>query len=369
MSENFPRLIDSFDLSGSGWSRWAKSAECEMDFPNLKGVTSFEKVLLIQSLRPDRLMSAINGFCCDELRVDNLAPPAQTLEAIWKSESAANVPVMLITTPGADPSKELEEFAAKAVGKDRFYSLAMGGGQQEKAMEMLRSCARTGDWLCLKNLHLVVAWLGNLEKELNALEFHKDFRLWLTTEPHSKFPPILLQTSLKITYEAPPGIKKNMQRTYASWSEEFIREGDERRAQLLFLLSFFHAVVQERRNFIPQGWTKMYEFSTGDLRAGTLALGGGGGGGEGGTDWEEMLGGKGQIMRGVYVPTSNSVDDYYESIGKIPEVDSPEVFSLPANIERSVQRARSAVVLEKLGMMAAAGVSGGGFDKEEWKRR
>lgn len=38
--------------------------------------------------------------------------------------------------------------------------------------------------------------------------------------------------------------------------------------QALFALAWLHAVVQERRNFIPQGWTKFYEFSLGDMRAG-----------------------------------------------------------------------------------------------------
>ena len=59
----------------------------------------------------------------------------------------------------------------------------------------------TGDWLCLKNLHLVTAWLPSLEKELNSLQPHNNFRLWLTAEVHPKFPTILLQSSLKITYE------------------------------------------------------------------------------------------------------------------------------------------------------------------------
>lgn len=40
------------------------------------------------------------------------------------------------------------------------------------------------------------------------------------------------------------------------------------RAQALFVLAWFHAVVQERRTYIPQGWSKFYEFSLADLKAG-----------------------------------------------------------------------------------------------------
>ena len=42
--------------------------------------------------------------------------------------------------------------------------------------------------------------------------------------------------------------------------------------QLLFILSWFHAQIQERRKYIPQGWSKYYEFSLGDLKAGELTL-------------------------------------------------------------------------------------------------
>ena len=81
-------------------------------------------------------------------------------------------------------------------------------------MRLLTECARTGDWLCLKNLHLVVAWLPTLEKEIYVLKAHEDFRLFLTSEPHAKFPSTLLEGSLKITYEAPPRLKRNVSRTY-----------------------------------------------------------------------------------------------------------------------------------------------------------
>jgi dynein heavy chain 2, cytosolic len=46
-----------------------------------------------------------------------------------------------------------------------------------------------------------------------------------------------------------------------------ISQGSVTRAQTLFSLAWFHAVIQERRNYIPQGWNKFYEFSAADLRS------------------------------------------------------------------------------------------------------
>jgi hypothetical protein len=42
----------------------------------------------------------------------------------------------------------------------------MGQGQADIALSLLRDCARSGEWLCLKNLHLAVSWLPTLEKEV-----------------------------------------------------------------------------------------------------------------------------------------------------------------------------------------------------------
>jgi len=52
--------------------------------------------------------------------------------------------------------------------------------------------------------------LPTLEKEIKQLKPDRKFRLWLTSEPHAKFPSILLQSSLKITYETPPGVRNNL---------------------------------------------------------------------------------------------------------------------------------------------------------------
>ena len=53
--------------------------------------------------------------------------------------------------------------------------------------------------------------------------------------------------------KAPPGVKKNLLRTFEAWSPEYVsKSGSVSRSQALFVLAWFHAIVQERRIFIPQ---------------------------------------------------------------------------------------------------------------------
>ena len=100
----------------------------------------------------------------------------------YSPESSPTRPVLMITTPGADPTKELLEFAQSQIsvssdnGEDEYQDIsslyveiAMGGGMEQVAIEALRDAAENGKWLCLKNLHLVIAWLPVLEKELSML--------------------------------------------------------------------------------------------------------------------------------------------------------------------------------------------------------
>ncbi len=270
LKTNFPTLYSTLELKNSDvWSRFARSSQCEQEFPPgvLKKITSFQQLLIIQTFRPDRLQSAMEQFATRSLGLKELSPSTLNFKRLFSADTLPAEPILVVISPGADPSQEIQELAETTVGGECFHQVAMGQGQASIALQLLRDCALNGEWLCLKNLHLVVSWLPTLEKELNSLEPHDNFRLWLTTESHPKFPTVLLQSSLKVTYEAPPGIKKNLERTYDSWNQDYIGQGNSIvRAQALFALAWFHAIVQERRCFIPQGWSKFYEFSLADLR-------------------------------------------------------------------------------------------------------
>ena len=306
-------------------------------------------------------------------------------------------------------AQELQEFADRTVGAGRYHQLAMGQGQGDTALTLLRQCAKNGDWLCFQNIHLVVSWLTTLEKEIYVLVPHAEFRLFLTAEPHAKFPPSLLESSLKITFEAPPGTKKNLLRTYEAWPQEFLASGPPVRAQVLFLLAWFHAVVQERRTYVPQGWSKFYEFSFADLRSGAdiidLSIQDGKPpqwkyitgllenaiyGGRVDNAYDILVlrtylaqffnsnmvttstGARTQPIpgtKGIVLPSSTHLPDYLGVIGSLPDHDEPSVFSMPANGARTAAEANSARVLAQLKTMASAVETTHGFDRELWARQ
>lgn len=147
---------------------------------------------------------------------------------------------------------------------------------------MITEGLRKGSWVFLQNCHLSISWMGALEKiidgycaaataaavaaqsgapnaaALAAAAPHANFRLWLSSSPHPKFPVSVLQRGVKMTTEPPRGLKANLVRLYALVDED---EFSARSAaapgkygKLLFSLCWFHAVLLERRKFKSLGW-------------------------------------------------------------------------------------------------------------------
>lgn len=143
---------------------------------------------------------------------------------------------------------------------------------------MIEESIRLGNWVVLQNCHVAESWMGDLERlcmdpNLEATA-HKNYRLWITSYPSTKFPVAILQNSVKMTNEAPKGLRLNMLRTYNSdplVDDEFLNppgadEVEKSWLRGVFALVFFHAVVQERRDFGPLGWNIPYEFNESDLK-------------------------------------------------------------------------------------------------------
>lgn len=125
----------------------------------------------------------------------------------------------------------------------------MGQGQEIIARKYMATASQEGQWVLLQNTHLGLGYLTEVETFLvkEADSIHEDFRLWITAEPHPAFPIGLLQMGIKITNEAPVGMKAGLRASY-QWVTQDMLDAVSRFEwrQLLFIQCFIQSVVQVR---------------------------------------------------------------------------------------------------------------------------
>ena len=93
-----------------------------------------------------------------------------------------------------------------------------------------------GGWVLLQNCHLSMDYIIEVMDQIIETEtLHEDFRLWVTTEEHSKFPISFLQMAIKFTNEPPQGIKAGLKRTFTSFTQVSLLVGETMRISFGFL--------------------------------------------------------------------------------------------------------------------------------------
>ncbi|NWU99300.1 DYH10 protein, partial [Upupa epops] len=269
--EKFESLPDDVEKHPDVWKNWYDRGALErLPFPMhyQKSLTDFQKLLLLRCFRVDQLYQAVMKYVHVKMGKKYMQPSMISYDAIFEQSSPYS-PVVFILSPGCDPVNDLKKLAKRAgFGTDKLKLLAMGHGQEEIALQMLESAVVSGEWLVLQNCHLLVRWLVRLEKALeNITNPHPDFRLWLTTVPTEGFPVGILQKSLKVATEPPNGLKLNLRATYFRISPEALQQCPHPAFKsLVYILAFFHAVVQERRKFGKPGWNVPYDFNESDFK-------------------------------------------------------------------------------------------------------
>ncbi|KAH8046311.1 dynein light chain binding protein [Aureococcus anophagefferens] len=250
MGDHFDALRRDFEAHTDTWKAWYDlEAPESVDFPDghSDGLTPLQKLCVMRVFRADRVYNAVKLYVIASIGEKYVQPPVLDYGRIF-AQSNERSPMVFILSPGADPQSDIQLLCDEKGFTSKFRFIALGQGQGPKAEELIDQGTAKGHWVLLQNCHLLVSWLKKLEKRLELMKApHKDFRLWLTTEPSNKFPLGILQRSLKVVTEPPDGLKLNMRAAFSKIDQTISRK---------LLSLYLKKAFEDEDEFLPWGSLK-----------------------------------------------------------------------------------------------------------------
>ena len=272
--DDFRGVERDVEFRSKEWRKFAQSETPEREvmpgeWRTRKGVP---RLCIMRCLRPDRMTHAVTLFV-EETLGSKYVKAVRLDFAKSFTETSKETPVFFILSPGVNPLHDVEVLGKTldyTADNGNFHNVSLGQGQEIVAEKALELAGKEGHWVILQNIHLVSRWLPRLEKKLeqNWMSAEEDYRVFLSAEPAGRLiPQGILESSIKITNEAPTGMQANIHKALDNFNQDHLENCSKELEfkAILFSLCYFHAVVAERRKFGTQGWNRIYPFNTGDL--------------------------------------------------------------------------------------------------------
>ncbi|CAJ2513502.1 Uu.00g016210.m01.CDS01 [Anthostomella pinea] len=275
-AKRFSVLKDKLDqVPSDAWEKFLSEELAENFIPQIweagsepldQGLLS---LLLIKLFRLDRFVPTAERFVTSVFGSE-LFDIVEDLQGTVEQVSSIR-PISLVSSPGFDASYKVDNLVERM--RVRCTNIAMGSNESlASADKAISNAAQVGNWVLVKNVHLAPTWLQSLEKRMESLNPHSDFRLFLSMESSPKIPVNLLRASRVLMYEQPAGVRANMKDSMTSLSTRATKSPVER-TRLYLLLSFLHAVVQERLRYAPNlGWKGFWEFNDSDYECSAFII-------------------------------------------------------------------------------------------------
>ena len=138
LMEKFDSLLKSFQTKTDEWKKIYDSKEPQNE--KMPGeiqdiFTSFEKLLILRTIRPEKMIPACQNYIVGELGEKFISPPPFDLAKVY-SDSNSTSPLIFILSPGSDPFASLSSFAQ---AKKRIIKpISLGQGQGPVAEKMIQ---------------------------------------------------------------------------------------------------------------------------------------------------------------------------------------------------------------------------------------
>ena len=101
-----------------------------------KKLNSLQKMIILKSIRPDKMTLAVQNFITEKLGKEFIEPPTFNLAKSFK-DSSVTIPLIFILSPGSDPVADFHRFAEEMNMSKKLESISLGKGQDKKAESMI----------------------------------------------------------------------------------------------------------------------------------------------------------------------------------------------------------------------------------------
>ena len=158
-SETFRGLKDSIIQEEAVWKAFIEADEPQnMEIPcGFDGkLTTFQRVLLLKLLRPEKLVFTVPNFISVNLGKQYVESQPFDLSAPFKA-AGPDTPVIFVLSSGADPSPYLFKLSRELGFYEKLRVISLGQGQGPKAEALIEDAVKDGTrlkWVCLQNCHL-----------------------------------------------------------------------------------------------------------------------------------------------------------------------------------------------------------------------
>ncbi|KAK2746366.1 hypothetical protein FQN57_003248 [Myotisia sp. PD_48] len=262
-------------ISSEQWNQFLSEEFAENFVPPVweEGTSELDQhlcsLLVVKLLRLDRFVPAAERFVISVFGRELLDGNGDLKEVV--EQVTSTTPIALSSSPGFDASYKVDGLVEQMHAT--CANIAMGSNEGlESADKAISNAAANGTWVLVKNVHLAPAWLQSLEKRLDSLKPHAKFRLFLSMESSPKIPVNLIRASRVLMFEQPAGVRANMKDSLSSMTTRASNAPVEK-ARIYLLLSFLHAVVQERLRYAPTlGWKGFWEFNDSDYECSAFII-------------------------------------------------------------------------------------------------
>ena len=64
-------------------------------------------------------------FVCDLLGIHDISPATLNFQKLYAKETISTEPILILISPGADPSAELRDLAIQTIGKEKYSEVEL----------------------------------------------------------------------------------------------------------------------------------------------------------------------------------------------------------------------------------------------------